>query len=57
MHLSLFPANGLGLLLQVYPQLQDGLVTHGNKDASNNAEGDGARVPGRVHEHICYDGE
>lgn len=57
MHLGLFPTHGLGLLLQVYPQLQDGLVTCGNKDASNNAKGDGARVPGGVREHICHDGE
>lgn len=57
MYLSLTSAYGFGLLLQVHPQGQDDSVARGNKGASNTAEGDGARVPGRAHEHICHDGE
>ncbi|XP_017509924.3 aquaporin-7 isoform X6 [Manis javanica] len=47
---------GLGLLLQVHPQLQDGLMACDDKDARHTTEGDGARVPGRAHEHVCHDG-
>ncbi|XP_073084356.1 aquaporin-7 isoform X3 [Manis javanica] len=46
---------GLGLLLQVHPQLQDGLMACDDKDARHTTEGDGARVPGRAHEHVCHD--
>lgn len=56
-HLSVISAHGLGLLLQVHPQVQDDLDTHDNKDTRNPGEGDGARVPGRVPEHVCHDGE
>lgn len=57
MHLSLISTHGLGLLLQVHPQLQDGIVAWASKGTINTAEGDGARVPGRADKHICHDGE
>lgn len=60
MHLSLTAAHGLWLLLlllQVRPQPQDDPAAHGDEGAENTAEGDGARVPGRAHEHVRHDGE
>ena len=55
---DLISAHGpLRLLLQVHPCVQGGLDTYSNKDASHMAERECSRVPGRVHQHVCHDGE
>lgn len=55
--MNLLSVPWLGLLLQVHPQPRDGPWACGQDDPSSATQGDGARVPVGVPEHLCHDGE